>query len=78
VNHHPIVLALEDMTGQQGTAENLVAVSQKALNRMGIGDERNLIAVTTDNPTVMQSYRRKFQEMYPWVLVSWLLAIQDS
>ncbi|KAG2740216.1 hypothetical protein P692DRAFT_201842526 [Suillus brevipes Sb2] len=70
VNHHPIVLALEDMTGQRGTAENLVAVSQKALNRMGIGDGRNLIAVTTDNPTVMQSYRRKFQEMYPWVLVN--------
>ncbi|KAG1787733.1 uncharacterized protein HD556DRAFT_1448416 [Suillus plorans] len=56
VNHPPVVLALENMTGQRGTAENLVAVSQKAMNHMEVGDGRKFIAVTTDNPTVMQSY----------------------
>ena len=71
VGHDPIVLALEDMTGVRGTAENLVTVSQKALKRMEIGSGKNLIAVTTDNPTVMQAFRRKFKEAYPWVLVSY-------
>ncbi|KAG1748070.1 hypothetical protein EDB19DRAFT_1825799 [Suillus lakei] len=68
VNHPPVVLALENMTGQRGTAENLVAVSQKAMNRMEVGDEKNFIAVTTDNPAVIQSFRRKFQEVFPWIL----------
>ena len=34
---------------------------------------QDLIAVTTDNPTVMQAFRRKFKEAYPWVLVSYFL-----
>ncbi|KAG2040859.1 hypothetical protein BDR03DRAFT_932489 [Suillus americanus] len=68
VNHPPVVLALENMTGQRGTAENLVAVSQKAMDRMEVGDRKNFIAVTTDNPTVMQYYRRKLQEVFPWIL----------
>ncbi|KAF9241820.1 ribonuclease H-like domain-containing protein [Melanogaster broomeanus] len=59
VNHHPVVLALQDMTGSRGTAENLVTISQKAMTKMEIGDGKNLIAVTTDNPTVMQAFRRK-------------------
>ncbi|KAI6017516.1 hypothetical protein EDC04DRAFT_2902519 [Pisolithus marmoratus] len=56
INHHPVVLALEDMTGLRGTAENLVAISQKAMDGMEIGDGKNVIAITTDNPTVMQAY----------------------
>ncbi|KAF8232220.1 hypothetical protein L208DRAFT_1273281 [Tricholoma matsutake] len=31
-------------------------------------DGRKLIALTTDNPTVMQAYRRKFQVSYYWIL----------
>jgi hypothetical protein len=31
---------------------------------------RNLIGLTTDNPTVMQSFRGKFQLTFYWVLVS--------
>ncbi|KIN93549.1 hypothetical protein M404DRAFT_11402 [Pisolithus tinctorius Marx 270] len=68
VNHYPIVLALENMTGCQGTADNLLAVSQKAMEKLEINDGKNLIAVTTDNPTVMQAFCQKFQEIYPWVL----------
>ncbi|KAI5990358.1 hypothetical protein EDC04DRAFT_2911953 [Pisolithus marmoratus] len=68
VNHYPVVLALEDMTGLRGTAENLVAISQKAMNGMEIGDGKNVIAITTDNPTVMQAYHRKMQGAFPWIL----------
>lgn len=70
VNHPPVVLALQDMTGQRATSDNLITVSQKAMDQMEVGDGKNFIAVTTDNPTVMQAYRRKFQEQYPWILIS--------
>ncbi|KAI5995785.1 hypothetical protein F5J12DRAFT_785554 [Pisolithus orientalis] len=58
VNHHPIVLALEDMT-----------ISQKAMEKLEIDDGKNLIAVTTDNPTVMQAFCQKFQEIHPNTLI---------
>jgi hypothetical protein len=70
VNHPPVVLALKDMTGQRATADNLITISQKAMDQMEVGDGKNFIAVMTDNPTVMQAYCRKFEEQYPWILVS--------
>lgn len=70
VNQHPVVLSLDDMTGNRGNSDNLVSVTQKAMNKMEIGDGKNVIAITTDNPTVMQAYQRKLQEHYPWILVS--------
>jgi len=70
VKQLPVVLALEDMTGSRGTADNLLIASKKAMKTMEIDDGRRVIAVTTDNPTVMQAFRRKFQESYFWVLVS--------
>ncbi|KAF9231952.1 ribonuclease H-like domain-containing protein, partial [Melanogaster broomeanus] len=70
VNQHPVVLSLEDMTGNRGNADNLVLVTQKAMTKMEIGDGKNIIAVTTDNPTVMQAYRRKLQALFPWILIS--------
>ncbi|KAG2345981.1 hypothetical protein BDR05DRAFT_929884 [Suillus weaverae] len=68
VKQLPVVLALEDMTGSRGTADNLLIASKKAMKTMEIDDGKRVIAVTTDNPTVMQSFRRKFQESYFWVL----------
>ncbi|KAH7920574.1 hypothetical protein BV22DRAFT_1107611 [Leucogyrophana mollusca] len=68
VKQSPVVLALQDMTGHRGTASNLVEASQMALKTMEIEDGKNLIALTTDNPTVMQAFRRKFQEKFFWVL----------
>ncbi|KAG1806301.1 uncharacterized protein HD556DRAFT_1321029 [Suillus plorans] len=70
VNQHPVVLSLEDMTGHRSSADKLLEVSVKALERMEIGDGHNIIAATTDNPTVMQSFRRKFQAKFYWVIVS--------
>ncbi|KAG1843774.1 hypothetical protein DFJ58DRAFT_853521 [Suillus subalutaceus] len=38
------------------------------MKTMEINDGKWVIAVTTDNPTVTQAFRRKFQESYFWVL----------
>jgi len=78
VKQHPIVLALEDMTGVRGTADNLMATSEKAMKAMEIGDAKKIVAVTTDNLTVMQSFRRKFQTKYYWVLVSVEILLQAT
>jgi hypothetical protein len=69
VGQYPSVLSLTDMTRNRGTAENILCVAEDALKVMELGDGRNFIAITTDNPTVMQSFRKKFQEKYFWVLV---------
>ncbi|KIK76488.1 hypothetical protein PAXRUDRAFT_169799, partial [Paxillus rubicundulus Ve08.2h10] len=74
VNHHPVVLALQDMTGSWGTAENLVTVLQKAM----ISDGKNLIAVMTDNPTVMQAFRQKLQLVFSWILISTFACVLHS
>ena len=70
VNRHPVILALEDMTGNRGYADNLLAVTKKAMVKMEISDEKSVVAITTDNPTVMQAYCWKFQENFPWVMVT--------
>ncbi|TFK57938.1 hypothetical protein BDN72DRAFT_918343 [Pluteus cervinus] len=36
---------------------------------MGLEDGKNVVALTTDSPTVMRSLRRKFQEKFPWVII---------
>lgn len=69
VGQYPVVLSLEDMTGHRGSADRIVEVSQNAMNEMGIGDGRALIALTTDNLTVMQSYQTKFKVLYTSILV---------
>jgi hypothetical protein len=56
VNQYPVVLSLDDMTGHRGSADKMLETSQKALKTMGMEDGRKLIALTTDNPTVMQAF----------------------
>ncbi|KIK14928.1 hypothetical protein PISMIDRAFT_641921 [Pisolithus microcarpus 441] len=68
VNQYPVILSLHDMTGHQSSADRLLEVSELALKKMEIKDARNFVAVTMDNPTVMQSFRRKFQNKFYWVL----------
>jgi hypothetical protein len=55
-----------------------MATSEKAMKAMEIGDAKKIVAVTTDNPTVMQSFRRKFQTKYYWVLVSVEILLQAT
>ncbi|KAG1738251.1 hypothetical protein EDB19DRAFT_1714857 [Suillus lakei] len=49
VNHPPVALALENMTEQRGAAENLVAVSQKAM-KLGTGNFSSLSLQTIRQP----------------------------
>jgi hypothetical protein len=69
VGQYPSVLSLTDMTGNRATAENILKAAADGLKIMELEGGRNIIAVTTDNPSVMQSFRNKFQEKYFWVLV---------
>ncbi|KAG1742884.1 hypothetical protein EDB19DRAFT_1827589 [Suillus lakei] len=62
VKQYPVVLVLEDMTGNRGNATNLLATSKKAMDQMEIGNSKQFIALTTDNPSVMQAYCQKFTE----------------
>ncbi|KAG2140385.1 hypothetical protein BD769DRAFT_1626295 [Suillus cothurnatus] len=39
---------------------------------MEIGDGHNIIAATTDNPTMMKAFRRKFQEKFYWTFPCFL------
>ena len=48
------------MTGHWGSAKKILEVSQRAMDGMELGDGQNFIALTTDNPAVMQSYRGRF------------------
>ena len=57
VNQYPVVLALENMTGYWGSVKKILATSQKAMDGMELEDGENFVALTTDNPTVMQSYQ---------------------
>ena len=69
VGEYPTVLSLNDLTGHHGLASKYLETAKKAMKNMEIEDGRNIIALTTDNPTVMQSFRGKFKSDYHWVLV---------
>ena len=61
-----MLLSLDHITGYQGSVDTIFATALKALCCMEFQDGKNIIAVTTDNPTVMQAFHGKF----PRVLVS--------
>ena len=73
VGEFPSIISLDDVSGERGTASNHLETIVSALEGMSLGekklDVKNIIALTTDNPTVMQALRRMFQEAHPWVLV---------
>ena len=70
VDEDPIILSLDDLTGDRGSADVYMETLVGALKKNEIEGKMHVIALTTDNPTVMQSLRRKTQEKYFWVLVS--------
>jgi len=49
------VIGLEELTGFWGTADNLVDVTNKAIAKKSI-DPKAIIAVFTDNPTMMLAF----------------------
>ncbi|KAJ6602664.1 hypothetical protein DFH09DRAFT_1125301, partial [Mycena vulgaris] len=68
MDEYPSLISLDNMTGNRGSADQYLETITGGLKKMDIGDAKNVIALTTDNPTVMQSFRRKFQARFPWVL----------
>jgi hypothetical protein len=70
VGQYPTLLGLDDLTGNRGSADKYLETLVGAMGKMDITDGKNVIALTTDNPKVMQSFRHKFQTSFHWVLVS--------
>jgi hypothetical protein len=64
----PIIMSLRYPTGVRGDADKCLSIVVEVLTLMGVPEARNFVALTTDNPTTMQSFRRKFQAKYFWVL----------
>ena len=77
VSEFPVVLGLEELTGIQGTADNLVDVANKAIAKKSI-DPKAIIAVCTDNPTTMLAFRRKWTNQHSWILVSFFTLFQSD
>jgi hypothetical protein len=56
IGQYPSVLSLTNMTGECTSAKGIFGAVKGALATMALGDSWNFIAVTIDNPTVMQSF----------------------
>ena len=71
VSEFPVVLALEELTGIWGTADNLVDVANKAIAKKSI-DPKAIVAVCTDNPTTMLAFHQKWTNQHSWILVCFI------
>ena len=63
------------MMGRQGTAQGYLKTIQGAMHRMGIDGGQQVLALATDNPTMMQAFQRDFQKEFNWVLVQEISSI---
>jgi hypothetical protein len=70
LNKDPIILGLENLTGKRATANTYLETIQTSMQKMDIADGKQFIALTTDNPSVMQLFCSEFQKKFYWVLVS--------
>lgn len=68
---YPIISSLDDITGQRGSAETIERVLDASLEKMLVKPEQ-IAALVTDNPSVMQAVRSRFEQKHLWVLVSTL------
>ncbi|KAL7281205.1 hypothetical protein ACG7TL_004513 [Trametes sanguinea] len=66
----PIILGLEDVSGERATAAKLIEVVENALKKKR-ATAKQLICVVTDNPTTMRAFRRLLQQKYPWLLTTY-------
>ncbi|KAF7351528.1 DUF659 domain-containing protein [Mycena sanguinolenta] len=64
----PIVMSLDDLTGERGGADKCLEIAVKSLELTGDSTGRKFIAMTTDNPTTMQSLCQKAQMKSFWLL----------
>lgn len=75
INQHPLVLSLDDLTGHRGSADKILKTSKNALQKMELSDAKNFIALTTNDPSMMRSFHRKFQHEFFWILVKFLILL---
>ncbi|KAF9521622.1 ribonuclease H-like domain-containing protein [Crepidotus variabilis] len=66
VSVYPVMLGLEELTGKRATADQILDLSKRAFKKKDL-DPRSILAACTDNPTTMQSFRRKLKIEYPWI-----------
>jgi len=71
VSEFPVVLGSEELTGIQGTADNLVDAANKAIAKKSI-DRKAIVAVFTDNPTTMLAFHRKWTNQHSWILICFI------
>ncbi|KAF5328020.1 hypothetical protein D9758_018021 [Tetrapyrgos nigripes] len=64
----PVVLRLEDMTADRASADRHCQSIKLGIQKMEL-NVKTIIAITTDNPTVMQSAWNKLETEYHWILM---------
>ncbi|KIO32494.1 hypothetical protein M407DRAFT_66689 [Tulasnella calospora MUT 4182] len=64
---YPTILGLENLTGKRGSAANIGAAVRKSMKEMAV-DPKQIIAMVTDDPTVMGAVRRDMEKEYPWII----------
>lgn len=74
----PTVLSLDELTGHRGSAVKYLETLKGALKKMDMSEARNIIALCTDDPTVMRALRRLFGADYYWVLVRFSIYEQST
>ncbi|KAI0056370.1 hypothetical protein BV25DRAFT_1978033, partial [Artomyces pyxidatus] len=67
IAEYPVILGLDDVSGDRGTADNVLKIVTTAITRKQVKPDQ-VIAVCTDSPTTMVAFRRKLKEKWPWVL----------
>ncbi|KAK7008485.1 DUF659 domain-containing protein [Favolaschia claudopus] len=63
------ILGLKDVTGQCGQATTILETAESAMADMGIENASCFLALVTDNPNVMKSFRKLFEKKYIWILI---------
>jgi hypothetical protein len=65
----PVMLGLKDMTGARASADAIFNVTNEALAKME-QTWQSVIALVTDDPTVMQSVQKRGNDAHRWLIVS--------
>ncbi|KAJ7230543.1 ribonuclease H-like domain-containing protein [Mycena pura] len=68
VGEPTIIMGLQDLTGHRGSARKILDASTTAMMEMGIEEACCFLALVTDNPNVMKSFRASFVKKYPWII----------
>ncbi|KAJ7069348.1 ribonuclease H-like domain-containing protein [Mycena amicta] len=68
VDEPTIVMGLNDVTGNRGSAPKILEAAELAMAEMGIEDASCFLAAVTDNPNVMKVFRNLLEKSYPWLI----------